>query len=244
MSHLHFTATEKYRKRVIQLGEAPQTVYHVGALGLDAVANCEMLDRDSLAKQLGITWQQQNILVTFHPVTLDKDEAETQVSALLDAIRQFPDLGVLFTMPNADPESAPIRKYIERFIESEPDRTWGFSSLGQQRYFSALKVVDAVVGNSSSGLIEAPAFGIPTVNIGDRQKGRDCGPSVIHCSCQSSAIVDAMYQAFSKEGRQIAATSTPVYGTAGAARKAVNILQTTSLQGILKKSFFDIEFNV
>ena len=242
MSHFHFTATERYRKRVIQLGEHPDSVFHIGALGIDAIENCNYLSRGELEKELEIQWQTQNLLVTFHPVTLEKTSAEKQISNLLKALEQLPNLGLIFTMPNADPESEPIRQKIIDFCRVHSHRAWCFDSLGQQKYFSALNVVDAVVGNSSSGLIEAPSFGIPTVNIGNRQKGRDCGTSVIHCEAEFDSIVDAIRKALDEEMRQQAANTKNIYGEPGAAKKSVEILRKASLDGILKKAFFDVEF--
>ncbi|MBS3964066.1 MAG: UDP-N-acetylglucosamine 2-epimerase (hydrolyzing), partial [Methylomonas sp.] len=181
LSHLHFTATETYRHRVIQLGEQPERVFNVGAPGLDNIHRLPLLDRAALEDSIGFRLGAKNFLVTFHPVTLEKQTAGEQFEALLQALDGFDDAHILFTHSNADADGRAMAGLIEAYRAKHPDRVAVFVSLGSVRYLSAMRHVDAVVGNSSSGIIEAPALGVATVNIGDRQRGRLCANSVIHC---------------------------------------------------------------
>lgn len=235
MSYFHFTSAEVHRRRVIQLGEDPERVFNVGAMGLDNIEKIELLERDALEKSLGFSLKEQNILVTFHPVTLEKDSGE-QFATLLEALEEFPELGIIFTKPNSDTGNQSISRQIDDFVGSHPERAVAHTNLGQLRYLSALRHVDAVVGNSSSGLIEVPCFGIGTVNIGDRQKGRLAGSSVLHCECRRDAIKEALSEALS---RDFSEAENP-YGTAGAAARSLAILESQPLDGTVKKSFFDL----
>jgi len=181
MSHLHFTSTEEYRQRVIQMGEDPDTVYYVGALGCDNIRQVPLISKEELEKSLNFPLDRNTLLVTFHPVTMENNTAETQFKELLSAIDEIKDLRIIFTMPNSDTDGKGIMNLIKDYVVNNPKRTIWFSSLGMKRYLSALQYIGAVVGNSSSGIIEVPSFHIPTLNIGDRQKGRIAAKSVINC---------------------------------------------------------------
>jgi UDP-N-acetylglucosamine 2-epimerase (non-hydrolysing)/GDP/UDP-N,N'-diacetylbacillosamine 2-epimerase (hydrolysing) len=181
MSHLHFTSTEEYRRRVIQMGENPEIVYNVGALGCDNIRQIPLMKKEELEKSLNFPLDRNTILVTFHPVTMENNTAETQFKELLMAIDSFNDLRVIFTMPNSDTDSRVIIDLIKSYVRKNSEKSIWFVSLGMKRYLSVLQYIGAVVGNSSSGIIEVPSFHIPTLNIGDRQKGRIAAKSVINC---------------------------------------------------------------
>jgi UDP-N-acetylglucosamine 2-epimerase (non-hydrolysing)/GDP/UDP-N,N'-diacetylbacillosamine 2-epimerase (hydrolysing) len=181
MSHLHFTSTEEYRQRVIQMGENPDTVFYVGALGCDNIRQIPLMDKEELEKSLNFLLDRNTILVTFHPVTMENNTAETQFKELLSAINAFDKLRIIFTMPNSDTDSRIIMGLIKEYVGRSPSKAIWFTSLGMKRYLSTLQYIGAVVGNSSSGIIEVPSFHIPTLNIGNRQKGRITAASVINC---------------------------------------------------------------
>ena len=179
MSHLHFTSTEEYRKRVIQLGELPQRVFNVGAIGMDNIKNLKLLSKKELQKELNFTLNKHNLLVTFHPVTLENNTAQEQFQNLLDALDEQKDTNIIFTKANADTYGRIINKMIDEYVLNNSGKAIVFTSMGQLKYLSAMQFVDAVVGNSSSGIIEAPSFKTGTINIGDRQKGRIKALSII-----------------------------------------------------------------
>jgi len=240
MSHLHFTATESYRQRVIQLGEQPQRVFNAGAPGLDNIFRLQLLDKPQLEQAIGFKLGKRNLLVTFHPVTLENATAASQFGNLLKALDCFDDSHIIFTLPNADADGRVIIGMIEQYRQRFPERIASFVSLGSLRYLSALKYMDAVVGNSSSGLIEAPAFKIGTINIGDRQKGRLCADSVIHCEPEVDAIVQAFNRLFSEKFQESLKTVENPYGNSGASAEIKELLKSQSLDGLLKKSFYDL----
>jgi UDP-N-acetylglucosamine 2-epimerase (non-hydrolysing)/GDP/UDP-N,N'-diacetylbacillosamine 2-epimerase (hydrolysing) len=192
MSHLHFTSTEGYRNRVIQMGEDPETVFYVGALGCDNIRHIPLMDKVELEKMLNFPVDRNTILVTFHPVTMENNTAETQLKELLSAIDSFDKLQVIFTMPNSDTDSRIIIDLIKKYVLRNPSKAIWFTSLGMKRYLSVLQYIGAVVGNSSSGIIEVPSFRIPTLNIGDRQKGRYAATSVINCQPIRNDIVEKL----------------------------------------------------
>jgi len=240
MSHLHFTATESYRRRVIQLGEQPQRIFNVGAPGLDNIFRLQLLDKPQLEQAIGFKLGKRNLLVTFHPVTLENATAASQFGNLLKALDCFDDSHIIFTLPNADADGRVIIDMIEQYRQRFPERIASFVSLGSLRYLSALKYMDAVVGNSSSGLIEAPAFKIGTINVGDRQKGRLCADSVIHCEPEVDAIVQAFNRLFSEKFQESLKTVENPYGNSGASAEIKELLKSQSLDGLLKKSFYDL----
>lgn len=240
MSHLHFTATERYRQRVIQLGEQPQHVFNVGAPGLDNIARLQLLDKPQFEQAIDFNLSKRNLLVTFHPVTLENATAAVQFGHLLQALDRFDDCRLIFTLPNADTDGRAIIGMIEQYRQHHPERVASYVSLGTLRYLSALQYMDAVIGNSSSGLIEAPAFKIGTINIGDRQKGRLCADSVIHCAPETDAIAQALDRLFSEAFQESLKTVENPYGHGGASVKIKALLKEQALDGLLKKSFYDL----
>lgn len=244
MSHYHFTALEAYRKRVIQLGECPERVFNVGALGVDNIMKMKLLSKKALEKELGIEFDKRNILVTFHPVTLEDNTSGAQFKTLLDSLNGLKDTRVIFTKTNADPNGKIINRMIEDYSGANRGRCAAFTSLGQLKYLSTLQYVDAMVGNSSSGIIEASSFRVGTINIGDRQKGRVRPESVIDCKPTRSSIEDAFKKLYSKEFQEMLKTVRNPYGDGNAAGRIKTVLKKCDLQGVLKKKFYDVDINV
>lgn len=239
LAHLHFTSTEVYRQRVIQLGEQPWRVFNVGAPGLDNIYRLSLLDRPQLEQALDFKFGKRNLLVTFHPVTLENATAAEQFGELLQALDSFGDVHIVFTHANADADGRAIGGLIEDYRQRHPQRVASFVSMGSLRYLSALRQVDAVVGNSSSGLLEAPSFKIATINIGDRQRGRICADSVLHCPPQTEAIRSALQTVFSGELAGLLSRVENPYGQGGVSSKIKEVLKQTPLDGLLKKHFYD-----
>jgi GDP/UDP-N,N'-diacetylbacillosamine 2-epimerase (hydrolysing) len=239
MSHLHFVAAEEYRKRVIQLGEQPDRVFTVGALGIDNIKKMTLLDRFSLEASLGFDLASRNLLITFHPVTLEKATSAQHMSELLAALDELEETQLIFTMPNADSDSRVLCDMIGEYVASHTN-AHAFTSLGQLRYLSCLRHVDGVVGNSSSGLIEAPSFGKGTINIGDRQRGRLRAKSVIDCEPDRQSITAALQQLYSAAFQKMLKTVCNPYGDGGASEKIIRRLYDYPLESILKKSFYDL----
>lgn len=199
MSHLHFTSTEEYRRRVIQMGEQPDRVFNVGAIGVDNIKQIELWDKAQTEQSLGgFVLDRQTALITFHPVTMQAGSASSQMDELLGALDDLPLLRVIFTMPNSDTGSMVIEQKIKAWCEVNSDRAVWFFSLGLRRYLSVLQYIGIVVGNSSSGILEVPSFGIPTINIGDRQKGRIAALSVINCAPERRDIYDKILHSLKK----------------------------------------------
>lgn len=240
MAHLHFTATEVYRQRVIQLGEQPERVFNVGTPGLDNITRLPLLNRASFEQSIDFKLGQRNLLVTFHPVTLENASASEQFTQLLQALDCFEDAHIIFTHSNADADGRAISHMIENYRNRHPDRIKSFVSMGSLRYLSAMSHVDVVVGNSSSGLIEAPALKVPTVNIGDRQRGRLSAHSVLHCTPLNDDIRKTIALALSPAFRVQLQDVTPPYGGSGASQAIQKILKRTALDNLLKKTFHDI----
>lgn len=240
LSHWHFASTEEYRRRIVQLGEEPERVHDVGALGADSVRTTEYLTREELAVSLDVSLGDPFVVVTFHPVTLDEDGGAREVEELLAALQQA-DVYALFTMSNADPCTDAVAQRITEFVEERPERATVFASLGQGRYLSAVVHAAAVVGNSSSGIIEAPILGVPTVNIGERQDGRLRAASIIDCPGEAAAIASALARALSPEFREAARSVVSPYGDGHAAERIVAILADDLKRGVdLHKRFFDL----
>ena len=240
MSHLHFTATEEYRNRVIQLGEHPSRVFNVGGMGIDAIQRITLLNKAELEKSINFTFGKKNLLVTFHPVTLERHTASKQFQQLLDALDTLEDTHIIFTKANSDTDGRIINTMIDTYVSKNTHKAIAFASMGQLRYLSALQFVDAVVGNSSSGLLEAPSFKIGTINIGDRQRGRLKAASVIDSSPNQKDIHESLIRLYSSEFKhQLTAVTNP-YGEGGAVEKIVHILKDVELNNLLKKSFYDI----
>lgn len=247
MSHLHFTSTEKYKKRVIQLGESPERVFNVGAIGLENIKKITLLSKSELEKQIDFTLDKPYFLVTFHPVTLEDATAEKQFSCLLQALDNFlnpedftSNYKVIFTKANADTQGRIVNQMIDEYVTANQKKAISFTSMGQLRYLSAMKHVNAVIGNSSSGIIEAPSFKVPTVNIGDRQKGRIWTRSIINCFPTKDAIIKSIQQALSPEFRQSIQNMTNPYERENTARNIKKILKKFDIRNILKKEFYDI----
>ncbi len=238
LSHYHGTATETYRQRVIQMGENPENVKTVGAVGLDHLVRSTIMDRETLSTSLGIDLDQGYFLVTYHPVTLAHEPVSPTVEAMLASFDTFPDHKIIFTYPNADDGGLPIIALIDACVAQNPDRAIASPSLGQARYLAAMKYATAVVGNSSSGIIEAPSFGVPTVNIGMRQNGRLAASSVLHCDATQTAITAALKDAIDFRRTKI---DNP-YGQGDASSKIIAMLKSATSQSI--KRFVDFERNV
>ena len=240
MSHLHFVSAEPHRRRVIQLGEQPARVWNVGAPGLDNLRRLRLLTQRQLEKDLGFSLGKMFFLVTFHPLTLDDEGPEQSLSNLFGALSRFPEATVLCTMANADAGGAIINAALRRYAVAEPQRIHLVESLGQVRYLSAMRAAAVVVGNSSSGIIEAPVLGVPTVNIGDRQRGRLRAVSVIDCAPTERAILRALRKAISPGFRRKARTARSLYGDGRSAPRIARVLRSARLDGILFKKFNDI----
>jgi GDP/UDP-N,N'-diacetylbacillosamine 2-epimerase (hydrolysing) len=239
MSHLHFVAAEPYRKRVIQLGEHPDRVILVGSPGIDAISRVKLLEKSELERSLGFKFGQRNLLITFHPVTLEAGAATQQMEELLSALDSLQNTNLIFTMPNADNESRAMIGMLEQFVAAHPN-THLYPSLGQQRYLSCIRYVDGVVGNSSSGLSEVPSFKKGTINIGDRQLGRLKASSVIDCRPEQGAISEALHRLYSAEFQQTLKSVINPYGESGASQRVVDILCRYPLDTIQKKSFYNL----
>ncbi len=237
MSHLHFVTHAEAARRVRQLGEDPERIFTVGNPGLDQLQHLKLMARVELARELGFTFRRRNLLVTYHPETLDAESTENRIAMLLQALERLgDDVGLIFTLPNADTGNRAIRERIESYVASHANAR-AYASLGPLRYWSAMKQVDAVVGNSSSGILEAPSLQKPTVNIGDRQKGRPQAASVINCGYGVSEIESAIRRAFDLNCREVA---NP-YGDGHAAERIVDVLKrVNNPRDLLKKRFVDL----
>lgn len=242
ISHLHFTATEEYRNRVIQLGEYPSRVFNVGGLGIENIKRLKLLTKEEFEKSIEFKLNKKNILVTFHPVTLENSTAQEQFQELLDVIDELKETNIIFTKANSDTDGRIINQMIDEYVTKNFEKSVQFTSLGQLRYLSALQFVDAVVGNSSSGLLEVPSFKIGTINIGDRQKGRIKADSVIDCSANKTDIEKAFERLYSKEFQNSLLTVQTPYGDGCASKKIIEALKNIDFKNILKKSFYDIKF--
>ena len=240
MSHLHFVATENYRKKVIQLGEQPNRVFNVGGLGVDRIKNTKLLNKKEIEKILNFKFANKNLLVTFHPVTLEKNNEESHFKQLLLALKLLKDTNIIFTLPNADKNGQIIIKLIKNFVRKNSNAK-SFSSLGQLNYLSCIQFIDGVIGNSSSGLLEIPTFKKGTINIGERQKGRVQASSIINCRPEKRSIELAIKKLYSKKFKlQLRKTINP-YGNGGATKKIIKIIKNFNLDGILKKEFYNLD---
>ena len=240
MSHFHFCSTKAYKKRIIQLGENPKNVFCVGALGIDNILSNKYLKIKQLEKEFSLPFSKKNIFITFHPVTLEKNSSLQSFKNLLRSLNKIEDVSLFFSKSNADPEGRKINNEIERFVKNNPSKSIVRPSFGQHLYFSLLKNMDLVIGNSSSGLIEVPHFKIPTINIGDRQLGRIKGKSVINCLPTEDSIDSAIKKAFSKSFLSDIKKFKNPYGDGGATEKIANKIFSLNLDKILKKTFHDL----
>ena len=238
MSHLHFTATEEYKNKVIQLGEHPERVFNVGGMGIENIKKLKLLSKDEFEKSIDFNLNKKNILVTFHPVTLEISTAKKQFQELLNSIDKLKDTNIIFTKANSDADGRIINQMIDEYTNKNNNKSRGFTSLGQLRYLSALQYMDAMVGNSSSGLSEAPSFKIGTINIGDRQKGRTKAESVIDCLPDEMSITNAFEVLYSQKFQLLIKKSSNPYGDSCASEKIIKVLKTIQLDNILKKIFY------
>lgn len=243
MSHFHFTAAEPYRRRVIQLGEAPGRVLNYGAPGLDNIKKLKLLSKALFEKAIDFELGKLSFLVTYHPVTLSNTKPEKSFQELLHAVDKFPEAKIIFTKANADMAGRTINYNIDKYIEKNPKRAKVFTSMGQLLYLSAMKNVDVIIGNSSSGIAEAPSFRKPSVNIGQRQQGRLKADSVIDCEEKEQAIVAAIKKGLSSEFQIVTKNAINPYGSGNASSKIKDYLKKVSLRNILMKKFYDVGYN-
>ncbi|WP_299231507.1 UDP-N-acetylglucosamine 2-epimerase [uncultured Bacteroides sp.] len=238
MSHLHFTSTEEYRQRVIQLGEDPKRVFNVGAPGIENIKKVPLMNKKELESTLdGFTFNDKTILITYHPVTLENSTAEEQIHSLLSALDEYSDIKIIFTLPNSDTDGRVIIRLINEYVSKHQEKAIAYPSLGLKRYLSALQFVKAVVGNSSSGIIEVPSFGIPTLNIGDRQKGRIAADSVINCGTSKKDILEGLDKVLNSGHREI---HNPYEGKNTTA-DILHVIMTYPLEGLIQKTFYNIQ---
>ena len=239
MSSIHFVAAEEYKRRVIQLGEDKNKVFNVGGLGADLVKHSDLFEKQYLEDVLNFKFKSKNILITFHPETLDLNYTQCQIDNLLFSLENFDNIGFIFTMPNADNRSKIIDSKIQKFCSQNKNSTY-IKSLGQKKYYSCLNIVDGVVGNSSSGICEAPSFKIGTVNIGDRQKGRVRCKSIIDVNNEEEEITNAIKMIISKEFKSTIKSVINPYQINNTSENIVRIIKEINLEGITKKKFFDL----
>lgn len=245
MSCLHFTATQEYRNRVIQMGEQPQNVYNVGALGIENIKSIQLMEKEALENLISFRFKAPTAMVTYHPVTLDdmaSKNSQKQFKNILKVIESHKELRVIFTKANSDPYGRVINQMIDSFVQENRKRCVAYTSLGQIRYLSALQYCDVVIGNSSSGIIETPSFYIPTINIGERQRRRVCAMSVINCSNRTEDIENALNKALSPEFKEIIKKQVNPYEGVNTSNEILKVIKGALKEGIdIKKEFFDIE---
>lgn len=241
MSYLHFASTEEYKRRIIQLGENPKRVFNVGAMGLDSVKELNLLSREEFQESINFKLAKRNILITYHPVTLENKTSSSQFRSILKALDNLKDTNLIFTHANSDKDGRIINQMIENYVSVNTEKAVSFKSLGQARYLSALKHVDLVLGNSSSGILEAPFFNIPTIDIGDRQKGRISSESVVHSRDNEEEIEKALEKAFDVHFREKIQKQEQIYGDGNTSGKILKVILDTKIQD-LKKPFYDINF--
>lgn len=243
MSYLHFTSTEQYRNRVIQLGENPERVFYVGALGVENIKKINLMTKEELERSIHFEIDENTVIVTYHPVTLENNTVEEQFLNLLEVLDRNPKIRMIFTKANADTNGRIVNELIDKYAAQNSERACAFMSLGQKRYLSALKYCRIVIGNSSSGIIEAPSFGKPIINIGDRQKGRICADSVINCGYTQQEIQRAMETALTEEFENKASNCRNPYEKENTAANIISVIKDYLLNDKikLKKGFYDIK---
>ncbi len=240
MSHLHFAATEAYRRRIIQLGEQPDRVFYTGALGVENIKKLHLMEKAEIEREIGFEIDDKTILVTYHPVTLGSRSAKDDIDDFIAALEEKNDLRIIFTMPNSDTGGQAIADAIQAFVAANLNRARAFMSLGVVRYLSVMRQVAAVVGNSSSGLLEVPSFGIPTLNIGDRQNGRIAAESVWNCAPDKVSVLSGLKMVLSKEFRESARLVSNPYEKEGTAEEIFRVISTFPLDKLQQKLFFDL----
>ena len=243
MSYLHFTSTEEYRRRVIQLGENPERVFCVGAIGVENIKKINLMTKEELERSIHFEIDENTVIVTYHPVTLENNTVEEQFLNLLEVLDRNPKIRMIFTKANADTNGRIVNELIDKYVAQNSERACAFMSLGQKRYLSALKYCRIVIGNSSSGIIEAPSFGKPIINIGDRQKGRICADSVINCGYTQQEIQRAMETALTEEFENKARNCRNPYEKENTAANIISVIKDYLLNDKikLKKGFYDIK---
>ncbi len=240
MAWWHFVAADEYQKRVVQLGENPDRVFMVGGLGVDAIKKTNLLDKSELEKSIDFQFGKKNLLVTYHPVTLENETSKNQLNELLNCLSILNKIKIIFTLSNSDTDGRIVNSMIHSFVESHSSSAKAFTSMGQLNYLSTLQFVDGVVGNSSSGLTEAPSFNIGTINIGDRQKGRLTADSVIDCDPEIASITEAIENLYSINFQSILKTVKNPYGDGEASDHIIDILRNKELPKEIKKQFYDL----
>lgn len=240
MAHLHFVANKLYKKRVIQLGENPKNVHNIGGMGIDVLKNIKLLNKKEIEEALKIRFKKKNFLVIFHPVTLEKTTSKKQFITILEVLKKFKNTNFFFSQSNADPDANVISKLAKKFVLRNKKNSIFFKSLGQQKFLSLMSISDVLIGNSSSGLLEAPSLKIPVVNIGNRQKNRMMAINIINCKPKKNDIRKAVFKALSpKFQNKIKKTKSP-YGKGGASDKCIKILKKFNLDNVLIKKFNDL----
>lgn len=240
MSHIHFTSTESYKKRVIQLGESPKNVYNVGALGVENISTIQLLSKEEFEHSINFKLNKKNLLVAFHPATLENDKKQQGFKELLSVLKKLQNTNIIFTKANADTNGRLINQMIDEFTANNRSNCIAFDSLGQKRFLSAMQFIDAVIGNSSSGILEAPSFKIGTINIGSRQKGRIQAESVINCKANKNSIFNAIETLYSRKFQSKLKDIISPYEAKNTSSRIKDILICSDLNDILHKQFFDI----
>ena len=240
MSMFHFVSNEKYRKRVIQLGEDPKRVFNVGGISVDNVLNSKKLNRLDIEKKLNFKFFEKNILVTFHPETLELQNTIRNFKIILNSLQKIKNTLFIFTYPNADTNNTDISKMIEKFVYNNTTISISFKNLGRVLYLSILQEVDCILGNSSSGILEAPALKTPTINMGERQSGREMASSIIRCKYNSTSIINSIKKIKSENFLKKLISINNPYGNGGSSNKIYSIVKKISLPTSNKKIFFDL----
>jgi GDP/UDP-N,N'-diacetylbacillosamine 2-epimerase (hydrolysing) len=240
MAWWHFVAADEYQKRVVQLGEDPKRVINVGGLGVDAIRKARLLTKKELMSKTGLKFGNKNLLITYHPVTLEKQTSQKHFKSLLNVLGELRDVNLIFTMPNADSDGRIIKQMIGDFVNRYKERSLSFTSMGHINYLSTLQFVDGVIGNSSSGLAEAPTFKVGTINIGDRQKGRLKAKSVIDCEPTKESIQNAVDRLYSEDFQKMLQSVVNPYGEGNSTEKIMDVLKNKPIPEETKKEFYDL----
>lgn len=242
MSHLHFTSTSEYAKRVIQLGECPERVHNVGALGIESIRKLKLISKKELEEKICFSFNKKNILVTYHPTTIDAISSSVQINNILSALDCIDEVNIIFTSANADTDGEIINQAIKKYVTKNKNKSIFIPSLGQLKYLSVLKHFDCIVGNSSSGIIEAPSMKIPTLNIGDRQKGRVQSRSILNSRNNVKEISENLKVALSDDFKNLVKSVVNPYDGGNSSKKIIEIIKSNSYGvSILKKQFYDIK---
>ena len=240
MGWWHFVAAKEYKKRVIQLGEDPNRVHHVGSISIDNIKKTKLLNKTNLEKLLGLKFKKKNLIMTYHPVTLEKESSKNNLQSLLNVLDKLNDTYIIFTEPNADTDNRIIKRMIKKLVLSHKKNSISFASMGRLNYLSALQFVDGVIGNSSSGLTEAPTFKIGTINIGDRQNGRLKADSIIDCTSEEESIFDAVKTLYSSQFQNNLKKINNPYGVDNTTEKIISVLKNSKIPKNLKKKFYNL----